>query len=152
MKKDLHKQYVVGFMFSADLKRVALIRKKRPKWQEGLLNGIGGKRKEGEHPHDSMCREFEEETGLDTNIDEWRSYHKMKGVDSHGDCFEVDALCAIGDIDSLVSKTDEKVVVEYVNTIHPNRADTVDNLCWLVAIASNCLKSNFLNFTESTYG
>jgi hypothetical protein len=34
-------EYVVGFAFDTD-GRVALIRKNRPEWQAGRLNGIGG--------------------------------------------------------------------------------------------------------------
>ena len=35
-------EYVVGFMLSIDGEDVALIRKERPAWQKGRLNGIGG--------------------------------------------------------------------------------------------------------------
>lgn len=34
-------KYVVGFAFDLTLTMVALIRKNRPEWQMGLLNGIG---------------------------------------------------------------------------------------------------------------
>ncbi len=37
------KLYVVGFMFTEDEKQVVLIEKKRPEWQAGKLNGVGGK-------------------------------------------------------------------------------------------------------------
>lgn len=39
------KKYVLGFMFSTEDRgqKVALIKKLKPKWQAGLLNGIGGK-------------------------------------------------------------------------------------------------------------
>ena len=56
--------YVVGFQFSFDGSRVALIRKKRPEWQAGLWNGIGGHVERGESAHDAMVREFTEETGV----------------------------------------------------------------------------------------
>jgi 8-oxo-dGTP diphosphatase len=36
-------RYVLGFMFSSDHSEVALIRKRKPEWQRGKLNGIGGK-------------------------------------------------------------------------------------------------------------
>ena len=150
--KDLYKQYVVGFMFSADLKRVALIRKKRPKWQEGLLNGIGGKIKEDEIPRQSMVREFLEETGHETTPSAWQIIHDMGGSDSDNEPFTVKVYTTVGDVDALVSKTDEPVEVVYVNSIHPNRADVVDNLCWLVAIAVNFLKTGTPTFTKSVYG
>lgn len=56
-------KYVVGFMFSEDSSKVALIRKNRPEWQKGLLNGIGGHCESSDkNNQDTMIREFEEET------------------------------------------------------------------------------------------
>ena len=37
------REYVCGFLFSPDRKKVLLIRKRRPAWQAGKLNGVGGK-------------------------------------------------------------------------------------------------------------
>lgn len=42
--------------------KVLLIEKKRPKWQEGKLNLVGGKIERGETPIDAAIREFDEET------------------------------------------------------------------------------------------
>ena len=36
-------EYVCGLLFSVDRTRVLLIRKRRPAWQAGRLNGVGGK-------------------------------------------------------------------------------------------------------------
>ena len=60
-----HQLYVLGFAFTTD-GRVALIQKKRPAWQAGRLNGIGGKVEGTEHSAAAMVREFREETGVDT--------------------------------------------------------------------------------------
>lgn len=83
--------YVVGF-FHNEI-NVVLIEKQCPEWQKGLLNGVGGHIEEGEMPLGAMCREFQEETGLDVrnwNLDvimtspDWRvrfySAHGMFGV------------------------------------------------------------------------
>jgi len=59
--------YTCGFLFWRD--EVLLVRKTRPDWQAGLLNGIGGKMERGEEPLPSMVREFREETGLLTSAD-----------------------------------------------------------------------------------
>lgn len=48
--------YVVGFMFSSDKTLVTLIRKNRPKWMNGKLNGVGGKIEIGETPLQAMVR------------------------------------------------------------------------------------------------
>lgn len=55
--------FVVGFLFNGH-GEVALIKKNRPNWQRGKLNGIGGAVLEMESPHSAMCREFNEEAGL----------------------------------------------------------------------------------------
>lgn len=53
--------YVCGFLFSED--HVLLLRKNKPDWQAGNLNGVGGKIEEGENKHEAMRREFLEEAG-----------------------------------------------------------------------------------------
>lgn len=53
--------YVLGFCFSYDRSKVILIHKKKPAWQAGRLNGIGGHIEPGEAPMDAMVREFQEE-------------------------------------------------------------------------------------------
>jgi len=55
------RRYVAGFAFRGD--KVLLVRKNRPKWQAGFLNGIGGEMTLGESPAEAMRREFYEETG-----------------------------------------------------------------------------------------
>jgi len=45
------RRYVLGFLFSQDETRIALIRKTRPLWQEGRLNAIGGHAEEGDKDH-----------------------------------------------------------------------------------------------------
>lgn len=54
-------EYAVGFYFDRSREHVWLIRKARPDWQAGKLNGIGGKVEPGESVLQAMRREFEEE-------------------------------------------------------------------------------------------
>jgi len=68
------KRYVLGFVFSPDLAKVYLIRKNRPEWQAGLLNGIGGKIELGETEKEAMEREALEESGY---YGEWIYYGHM---------------------------------------------------------------------------
>lgn len=63
--------YVCGFMFSPTLTQVVLIEKKKPSWQKGLLNGVGGKVEPREEPSYAMAREFKEETGVVTHPQHW---------------------------------------------------------------------------------
>lgn len=64
-------EYVCGFMFDHDLEKVVLINKKRPEWQAGLWNGVGGHIEANEPPRNAMAREFYEETGLPTSPESW---------------------------------------------------------------------------------
>lgn len=66
-------------MFDPRFHRVALIRKAKPEWQKGKLNGIGGKIEEGEGPFAAMVREFREETGVDHR--DWGTFAEMTGPD-----------------------------------------------------------------------
>jgi 8-oxo-dGTP pyrophosphatase MutT (NUDIX family) len=73
--------HCVGFFFDPSRSRVWLVRKNRPQWQAGLLNGIGGKIEPGETPHAAMVREFAEEAGL--RFERWeevvRLEHRARG-------------------------------------------------------------------------
>jgi 8-oxo-dGTP diphosphatase len=69
-----NKEYVVGLVFTTDLKQVVLIKKNRPDWQKGKLNGIGGKLEKDETALTAMIREFEEETGVLTEANWWKYF------------------------------------------------------------------------------
>lgn len=63
-------EYVLGFAFHKN--RVLLIRKNRPQWQAGFVNGVGGKVEAYDWSlTEAMRREFEEETGVNTDLDSW---------------------------------------------------------------------------------
>lgn len=70
--------YVVGLIFDEEEENILLLRKIKPHWQEGYLNGIGGKIEGDELPIDAMQREYEEEivnpTGINLEIkaEDWK--------------------------------------------------------------------------------
>lgn len=70
-------KYCLGFAFYKN--NVILIKKTRPAFQLNLLNGVGGKIEYGETPHQSMVREFHEETGAITDEDRWALHGKLFG-------------------------------------------------------------------------
>ena len=82
--------YVVGLMFNKSMSQVALIRKQKPKWQAGLLNGIGGKIEDGETGLDAMRREFYEETGAHTLRVDWYPFLNMHGQNNDLSAFEIE--------------------------------------------------------------
>ena len=60
---------VVGFLFWRG--QVLLVRKARPFWQAGKLNGLGGKVEEGETAVMAMVRECHEESAVVTSTMDW---------------------------------------------------------------------------------
>ena len=120
-------QYVLGFMFSQCLSEVLLIHKKRPAWQAGRLNGVGGHIEKGESPLEAMRRECKEETGIDYN--DW----KMTTILNDKRGYPVYVFSGVTDLTKARSITDEHVVPTYVRTL-PN-VHCIPNLRWLVPMA-----------------
>lgn len=64
------KRMTVGFIFHHELKKVLLIKKDHPRWQKGLLNGVGGGMELEDKDSYPECwvREVMEETGIKVNM------------------------------------------------------------------------------------
>lgn len=124
--------YTVGFLFSFDKQQIALIRKNRPDWQKGRLNGIGGHVEAGETAAQCMMREFGEEIFYPSPYKtEWRQYCTLVGPS-----FDVYCFAAMGDLAGIKAKTDEDVEIINVDQIHPLRnKDMIENLPTLVSMA-----------------
>lgn len=122
---------VVGFMFNRKETDVLLIEKKKPVWQEGLLNGIGGKVKNGESFLAAMIREFKEECGI--FFEEWRYIITMSGDD-----WEVQVFTSKTD-DVFYFKSMEEERVHLIRIDELDEYMHVSNLQWLIPM---CLDSN----------
>ena len=123
-------QYVVGFLLDPTLSKVVLIRKAKPEWQHGLLNGVGGKvgdHIEDESPENAIHREFEEETGM-KGLD-WQKFLTLKTPHS-----ELHFFRAIGNVHKPSTRTDEEVGVYDVHDVM-DRCDTIPNLRWCIQMA-----------------
>lgn len=119
---------VCGFAFSADKRQVALVRKLRPAFQAGLLNGIGGKIEPGERPVSAMVREFREETGYLTRPRDWQRFLVL---DTPG--WRVHFFRAFDiDLSQLLTTTDEPIEVKNVSTL--SFQETLRNVQWLVPL------------------
>lgn len=123
----MKKYYVAGFLFSNDLSKVVLIRKNKPEWQQGLLNGCGGKIElYDESPTYAMIREFKEEAGIE--VKNWVEFCKLTGKE-----FEVYFFKAVGDISKAISMEDEKI--EIIDVTNLQNEKTINNLQWLIPLA-----------------
>lgn len=123
------REYVVGFMFNESERGVLLIRKKRPTWQAGKMNGIGGRIEDGEPPLDAMRREFAEETGIDHQ--DWRRFCTLR--DGRG--WLVHFFFAKGDIRKARPATDEQPVGCDVAYLLLQSDELIPNLRWLIPMA-----------------
>lgn len=121
--------YVVGFALDS-YGRVALIRKNRPEWQAGKLNGIGGHVEEDELPMDAMVREFEEETGR--RVGGWDLFVIMDFPEARVYFYRTKIGTAI--MDGLSTTTDETVVKIGASDI--GQSGVIPNLMWLVPLAA----------------
>lgn len=150
--------YAVGFLFDPERENVLLIRKKRPDWQRGYYNGVGGKHEKGESHLECMIREFREETGL-VGLD-WRPeatlhqkcrpwWHYEKGTwVSNIEPYQVGVFSAVSPFIHLArQETDETLHIVPVANLRNEK--TVPNVPLLVALA--LCPSEFRRPVEFTY-
>ncbi len=122
--------YVVGFLFSNEKRQVVLIKKNKPEWQKGKLNGVGGKIERGETPHQAMVREFEEEAGL--KVEDWKQFCTYSG--EFGTVHFFKAFAGQESMDKITTKTDESIHICSLPTF-PNMDKMIPNLKWLIPMA-----------------
>ena len=124
--------YVAGFVFDEADERVVLIRKNRPAWQAGKLNGVGGRIEDGESSRDAMRREFREETGV--VVDRWELCGTL--ADERGwsiDFYRATIPAAL--MRDVTSCTDEQVEVMFLEQLSSWIGQAIPNLSWLIPYA-----------------
>lgn len=125
------RNYVLAFMVNATKNQILLIKKKRPAFQAGKMNGIGGKIEGDETPVEAIIREVEEETGIKTTEYEWANFGEMRLPDGG----KVHLFKTFrDDLENALSMTDEEVVVMDIdyNVLKPL---VMPNLIWLIDVA-----------------
>lgn len=122
------KRYCCGFMFDDEKRRVCLVRKNRPDWQRGLLNGVGGHIEEGESALGAMVREFEEETGVDTHSFLWHHVCTLRFPDA-----EVEFFSAANSyyLDRVRTTTDEEIEILAIDSL----CGVIENIPALVELS-----------------
>ncbi len=138
----LKSSYVVGFMFRKGRGNVALIRKNRPEWQAGKLNGIGGHIEADETPTEAMCREFWEETGANSCAEHWEKVCTMYRSGEQGFLCHVFRCFCDTDLSELKSMTDEKVEVWPVHSLY----GALSNVGWLLRMCLDVNPGDFANY------
>ena len=130
---------VVGFMFDPQGKRVVLINKTHPEWQKGLWNGVGGVvQTDRENAREAMAREFLEETGVETEPNQWVSAVIMNGRNAEtGEDWTITFLYSLSHhgFDQVKTVTDEPVDFHRVDILPGN---LVRGLRWIIPL---CLEN-----------
>jgi len=142
--------YVVGFLFTEDFNSLLLIKKNRPDWQRGYLNGIGGKIEPAESGHMAIVREFNEETDL--YINNWFKVCEMNVLENGATIYFFAAKIIIRAFFKFKQKTDEELKV-----VHPEyllNFNVIPNLKWLVPFSKGVLQENYkaVNVVETFKG
>lgn len=135
-------KYTVAFIFSrspADGKlKVLLIRKNRPEWQAGKLNGIGGKLEECDPGAVHGCaREIFEETGLALFFAVLKPVAALQGSSCHINFFAAELPWTLFSLARTM--TDEALEIYPVDELP---IDVVPNLRWLVPLSLNVLRND----------
>lgn len=127
-QRAVRREYVLGFCFMHYMSEVVLIKKNKPEWQRGLLNGVGGKIEPGETPLQAMNREWREETGGRELA--WNHFLTMefKGASVH-----VFKRQLTGGIE-VSSTTDEQVGIYNVQEVL-RCPIVIPNLRWIIPMA-----------------
>ena len=125
-------RYVVGFQFSKEGSRVALVKKNRPACQAGLWNGIGGRVEEGQAPGDVMVSKFAKETGVAQMGIVWQPFMTLVTRDNN----LVYYYASFTDQVELVSTaTDELVSIHHVSVLPAMVDRLVSDVPWQIAMA-----------------
>ena len=123
-------------MFDDRLDYVALIRKNRPAWQAGKLNGIGGHIEPGEFPIDAMIREFYEETGAKTKMSTWAYVMTLRFPYAELEVFAAKDGCILSAVKSV---TDESVFKFYLAGQNWSPDEMVENVHAMITLAAQRL-------------
>lgn len=125
--------YTVALVFSPDKSQIALIRKQKPRWQFGKLNGIGGKINDMESPLDAAQRElFEEANIVSRNLKKFAIGTVSTPNNNYGDT--IFFFTGTSDLSMVHSNETEQIeIISVYNAIHS--PDLISNLRWLILLA-----------------
>jgi len=97
-------KYCLGFVFDEQLKNVMLIKKEKPTWQRGQLNGLGGHIYNKEWASHAMQRTCLAESGM--NIQDWTKVYLM----DFDNC-ELYVFVAVADLSKATTMTGEEIKI-----------------------------------------
>jgi 8-oxo-dGTP diphosphatase len=118
--------FVLALLYSADRRQVVLMRRTKPAWQAGRVNGLGGRLMPGESAAAAARREVREECGVD--VAAWREVLVWEDAE-----YVMHVLSAVSaEARAARTQEDQEVFLADVDALPPN---VIDNLRWLVPLA-----------------
>lgn len=117
--------YVLGFMFDSERRRVLLVEKSSPEWQRGKINGVGGKQERNETPIAAMVREFGEEVAIQTDESDWTWCLTLHGKDWNVQVFKAEGPIGL----ARQTSTKDKPVRCAIDALP---AEVIPNLRWII--------------------
>lgn len=141
--------YCLGFAFNYFHNEVLLIKKNKPNWQKGKYNGVGGKLEEGETALEAMVREFEEESGVPTHMDQWKEVCMMLSDETkdHPDSDEWRVTVFAVELTNEQWGAQHSCTAEIICPFQPDKLyyyeeTFIDNIIWLVPMSLNVLQTS----------
>ena len=137
----------LAFVFNTSLNKVLLMRKQKPTFHTGLLNGLGGKLEKGESHLDCVVREIKEEAGILIPKEQWLHVGNLKW-----DIWEVSIWTT-----QLHTKSPTIFPEEHIDwySCQPVPKDIVSNLSWLIPLSVDVIRQiqekNSPPLTKITY-
>jgi len=146
------KRYSLAFIFGTDdsgkVSHLLLIRKAKPQWQQGRLNGIGGGVETDESADECNAREVSEETHgrISLSPDQWRRFARLSGKEVYNQraskTFEI-LLYTIKVHNTMLRAAaaatlgaSEPLVLLYLNDLFTDEnLKVLPNVRWMVAMA-----------------
>ncbi len=125
------KHFVLGLIYNRNKSHVLLVKKKRPDWQAGRVNGIGGKIEVDETPLQAMNREASEETHYGFTFE-----HFLTFVCPGGTVYVFKAICPTAEI-TFEQVEDEVLFISPVKDLPLN---LMSNVRWIIPISISNLQ------------
>ena len=134
-------RYTLGFIFSEDKKEVLLLKINKPeKWNDGLINGIGGKVEENETINECMFRECKEETGLNLLFIKYCGLYD--GSNFTGNEFEVYTYYTVLDKFLFKEFDSPEGELKWYNVKDIMDLKTVPNMKWMIPLCLDMINGD----------
>lgn len=135
-------KYALGFVFDESVQKVLLVHKQKPDWQQGKVNGVGGKYESGEVREMCICRETKEETTLDIAKQDWVFVGTIRQSQGNVSIWTARYIGALTD----ARKDDQEDIEWFDFNALPENA--IDNLQWLIPLCRQKLQGTNNTFSR----